>query len=257
MRNHRLRRAFSIAALCIAAALCVQVGVIRVTGRDRDATRVRALEALYSARAEEVENLQAELDRSERLLETLRGELANAAREGSALEDALHEADAERGSLNARVAALSENLDGQRPSMDVTLAPTAERLALAASAENRGKQALTIRAAQGWLWVDGRPLALDGSLVPAELAPGGSADVFEFDPRSRSLEFVPDSHVAVQGALCFVYGRVPEGDSARWVEERWFEYRPGNGVAATIRSHSWPLADGALPCQLDDVEAPW
>ena len=257
VQTRQPRNALSIATLCVAAIVCVQIGAIRVMEREGGETRAAELAALRRERSEEVDSLRAELERVEHEVERLRHELASAASLGTALEIALLAADTTREQLSERVSALSEALETQRPFLDVYLAPSESPSTLAAIAENRGEHPLSIRESRGWLWVDGAPLALDGSLTPTELSPGSAADVFEFDPRNHSLEFVSDSEVPVKGVLCFVFGHTLRNDSVPWVEERWFEYRPADGIAATVRRDSWPLAEGVAPCRLDDAQPPW
>jgi len=231
--------------------------MIRVTERGRSETLAGELEALRRANSEEVEQLEAEVERAEREVERLRRRLARTATEGTALEAALGAADVARKQLDERVSALSDTLEGERPFLDVYMVPTESPHMLAAIAENRGAQPLAIRESHGWLWVNGEPLALEGSLAPTELAPDSAADVFEFDPGSQALEFVTNSGLPVRGALCFVYGRMLRDRSAPWVEERWFEYRPADGITATVRRDSWPLTEDVAPCQLDEAQPPW
>lgn len=257
MQTPQLRRMLSIAAIFIAAVVCVQIGLIWVGARDRDQGRTQEIEAFQRARVEEVAKLQAEIEQIEAEVARLQRELAGAEKGEASFENALRLADETRRTLSDRVAALARSLERERPSLDVTLSSADSMHTLAAIAENRGEMPLEVRESRGWLWFDGAPLSLDGSLAPAELEPGGAIDLFEFDPRNRALEFVPGSGVPVKGALCFVYGRMLQDDSAPWVEERWFEYRPDDGVAATIRRDSWPLAEGEVPCQLDQAEPPW
>lgn len=257
MRNQRLRDGLSIAALCVAALVCVQVGLIRAHRRGGDAAHQVEFEAWERARAADVAKVEAELERVERELERLRRALASANSEGAELEDALEATAAMRDALDQKVQALTSSLETERPFLDVHLAPSESPRTLAAIVENRGEQPLVIQESRGWLWVDGAPVDLDGSLAPSQLAPGTAADVFEFDPGTRSLEFVPESSAPVRGALCFVYGRMLQDEAAPWVEERWFEYRPSDGIAATVQRESWSLADGAVPCRLDEAPTPW
>jgi hypothetical protein len=257
MQTRRLRPGLSLAALCVAVLVCLQIGLIRVREQHGSAAHGVELETLKRARATDVARLETQLERVERELTRLRREHAAAATESTQLESALEAATAVREQLNQRVRALSDTLEEQRPFLDVYLATSDSPPTLAAVAENRGEQPLSIWESHGWLWVDGERVALGGSLAPSELAPGSTAEVFEFDPRTRSLEFVPGSNAPVRGALCFVYGRMLRDDSVPWVEERWFEYRPADGIAATVASDSWPLAEDAIPCQLDDAPPPW
>lgn len=255
--DEKLRNGLSLAALCAAALICLQVGVVRFAETGRSSALEHELEAERRDRGHEVSMLNERLDRARGQVLQLRRNLGRVEQENSQLVEARRRADAAAELMRSHLGSLSDTLKEERPFLDVYLTPSETPAVLAAVAENRGTQLVEIRESRGWLWVDGLPLALEGSLGPATLAPGTQIDLFEYDPASENLEFVRDSTEPVRGALCFTYARELEDGSAPWVEQQWFEYKPGLGSTATLRRDSWPLDAGERPCELGAAEPPW
>lgn len=253
----KLRKGLSLVALCAAALICLQAGVVRIAETERSSALELALEEERRDRQREVTTLNERLDRAKGQLLQLRRNLNRAEQKNTQLAEAQQQADAAAELLRSRVGTLSDTLKLERPFLDVHLAPSETPAVLSAIAENRGTQPVEIRESRGWLWVDDAPLPLEGSLGPATLGPGNEIGLFEYDPASENLEFVGDSTEPVRGALCFTYGRSLEDDTAPWVEQHWFEYKPGLGSTATLRRDSWPLDDGERPCELSAAEPPW